>query len=73
MEGKVYFQPETCVPGELYYIKVKENGSRTKYHSVKFIGYCPHPAEVIVRNNGRTKVVHRIYLYQKNGKSCENR
>jgi hypothetical protein len=67
MHHENYFQPDTCIPGKLYYIKVKYNGSTTNYESVKFVGYCPHPAEVIVRNDGKIKVIHRVYLLQKNG------
>ena len=38
---------------------------------VKFIGYCPHPAEVLVEDGNIRKVIHRIYLFQKNGKGIE--
>jgi hypothetical protein len=68
MEYENYFQPGTCIPGKHYYIKTKGLDSKTKVKSVVFVGYCPHPAEVIVRKDGRIKVIHRVYLLQKNGK-----
>lgn len=68
MQNEFYFQPDTCIPGKLYYVKVKDIDSTTNYMSVKFVGYCPHPAEVIVRKGDRIKVIHRVYLLQKNAK-----
>ena len=68
MHCETYFQPDTCIPGKLYYIKTKGLNSSNKFKSVIFVGYCPHPAEVIVRKGGRSKVIHRVYLLQKNGK-----
>ena len=63
-----YFQPDTCIPGKQYYIKITDQDSTIRFKSVKFINYCPHPAEVIVREGSRTKVIHRVYLLQKNGR-----
>ena len=68
MNHENYFQPDTCIPGEQYYIKTKGHDLTTKVKRVIFVGYCPHPAEVVVRKDGRTKVIHRVYLLQKNGK-----
>ena len=68
MRHEIYFQPDTCIPGKLYYIKVNGIDSATIYKSVKFVGYCPHPAEVVIRKNGRNKVIHRVNLLQKNGR-----
>lgn len=63
-----YFQPETCIPGKQYFIKNSSNGSVKEFMSVKFVDYCPHPAEVIILINGKNQVIHRIYLLQKNGR-----
>jgi len=68
MHRENYFQPDSCIPGKLYYIKTKHLDSATKVKSVIFVSYCPHPAEVIVRKDGIIKVIHRVYLLQKNGK-----
>lgn len=68
MHTENYFQPDTCIPGKEYYIKIKDPDMTSKYKSVRFIGYCPHPAEIIIRDGIRTKVIHRIYLLQKNGR-----
>ena len=67
MQPENYFQPDTCIPGKQYYIKIKDPGSISKYQNVWFVDYCPHPAEVIIREGSRTKVIHRVYLLQKNG------
>jgi len=67
MQHGNYFQPDTCIPGKQYYIKTKGLDSTAKVKSVVFVGYCPHPAEVVVRKDGRSKVIHRVFLLQKNG------
>ena len=67
MHRENYFQPDTCIPGKQYYIKTKGLDSVTKVKSVVFVDYCPHPAEVIVRKDGRAKVIRRVFLLQKNG------
>ena len=67
MQTENYFQPDTCIPGKQYYIKINGPDSTINFKSVKFIDYCPHPAEVIIREGSRMKVIHRVYLLQKNG------
>lgn len=67
MQTENYFQPDTCIPGKVYFVKIENTDSTSNYLSVKFVSYCPHPAEVIIRDGDRTKVIHRIYLLQKNG------
>ena len=68
MQTENYFQPDSCIPGKVYFIKTKYSDSTSEYKSVRFVGYCPHPAEVIIREGSRNKVIHRIYLLEKNGK-----
>ena len=66
-----YSQPETCVPGEQYYLLIKKPDLSTVFRKVKFIGYRPHPAEVLVEDRNIKKVIHRVNLFQKNGKGKE--
>ena len=68
MQDGNYFLPDTCIPGEQYYIKTKGLDSTTNVKSVIFVSYCPHPAEVIVRKDGKSIVIHRVFLLQENGK-----
>jgi len=63
-----YFQPDTCIPGKEYYIKTIGLDAKIKVQSVVFVAYCPHPAEVIVRNDGKNKVIRRVYMLQKNSR-----
>ena len=63
-----YFQPDTCIPGKEYYIKTRGLDAKNKIQSVIFVAYCPHPAEVMVRSDGKNKVIHRVYMLQKNGR-----
>lgn len=60
-----YSQPDTCVPGKQYYVKRKINDSNLDFVRVKFISYCPHPAEVVVQEGCRNMVIHRMNLYQR--------
>ncbi len=66
-----YNQPETCVPGEQYYLLIKRPDLSKEFRKVKFIGYRPHPAEVLIEDRNIKKVIHRINLFQKNGKGKE--
>ena len=50
---------------------IKEPDSSIVYRKVEFIGYRPHPAEVLVEDKNIRKVVHRVNLYQKNDKRIE--
>ena len=63
-----FFQPDTCIPGKQYFIKTKGLDEKTKVQSVIFVAYCPHPAEIIVRKDGKIKVIHRKYMLQNNDK-----
>ncbi len=60
-----YIQPETCQEGGRYYYRHRANGKSAGFRKVKFIGYRPHPGEVIVDDGQRSVVIHRIDLYQK--------
>jgi len=68
MRHDEYFQPDTCIPGKQYFIKTDDGKSTIRFLRVKFIEYRPHPAEVIIHDGSRIKVVHRKNLFQKNGR-----
>jgi hypothetical protein len=68
MHQEGYYQPDSCIPGMTYYIKDNQSGALNRFKRVMFVDYCPHPAEVLVRDGSKTKTIHRIYLFQKNGK-----
>jgi hypothetical protein len=64
MEKTGYTQPETCLAGSRYYLKSNQNGGCCQFSEVTFIGYRPHPGEVIVDGGEGPRVVHRLYLFQ---------
>ena len=66
-----YSQPETCSPDEQYYLLINKPDLSPVFRKVKFIGYRPHPAEVLIDDGNIKKVIHRLHLYQKNGKEKE--
>jgi len=63
-----YYQPESCIPKKIYYLRDRNSNSLNEYRRVRFVDYCPHPAEVLVRDGNKTIMIHRICLFQKNGK-----
>ncbi len=65
MDRERYFQPDSCQINRKYYLKISENGSGPNYRQVRFISYRPHPAEVMVHDGTRSRVIHRVDLYQK--------
>ncbi len=67
MKYENYFQPDTLIRGKLYYIKTTSPDLPNKLLPVNFVDYRPHPAEVLVRDGSRTKVIRRVILFQKNG------
>lgn len=71
MNHYCYCQPETCVPGEQYYLLIKKSDLSAVFRKVKFIGYRPHPAEVLIEDRNIKKVIHRLNLYQKNNMGKE--
>lgn len=68
MEYGNYFQPDTLIPGKIYYIKTTCPDTPSKLLPVNFIDYRPHPAEVLVQDGSGAKVIHRVLLFQKNGR-----
>jgi hypothetical protein len=68
MQYENYFQPDTLIQGKLYYVKTTDSDLPINFLPVKFVDYRPHPAEVLVWEGSRTKVIHRVNLLQKNGR-----
>lgn len=72
MDDARYQRPESCRQGNDYYLKVGEDLNSVRYKKVKFLSYSPHPAEVLISEEGIPRVIHRIDLYQRrNGKDTE--
>ena len=73
MEQDKYIQPDSCEMDRSYYVKANEKGSEASYQEVRFLGYRPHPAEVLIHDGEKTRVIHRCILYEKesNNGSCE--
>lgn len=63
MNEPAYTQPDTCLVGKRYYLKSSSLGKTRKYHEVTFIGYRPHPGEIVVDDGSGPRVVHRLFLY----------
>ena len=73
MEQDKYIQPDSCEMDRSYYIKTNGKGSESSYQEVRFLSYRPHPAEVLIHDGEKPRVIHRCILYAKgsNNKSCE--
>ena len=65
MQKGDYIQPESCENDHYYYLLVKRNPGKTKYQQVRFLSYRPHPAEALVHDGRRPRVVHRRFLFCK--------
>jgi ABC-type siderophore export system fused ATPase/permease subunit len=66
MDRYEYWQPGTFQVGNRYFLISRQNGSGKQFTEVVFIGYRPHPGEIIVDDGTGPQVVHRHYLYRKN-------
>lgn len=65
MDRYEYRQPGTCQVGSRYLLRSKQNGSGQQFSEVVFVGYRPHPGEIVVDDGMGPRVVQRLYLYQK--------
>lgn len=65
MGQEKYIQPDSCEINKRYYIKLNGKGSDPRYQEVRFLGYRPHPAEVLVHDGEKSRVIHRCILYMK--------
>lgn len=61
----IYIQPDSCETDQIYYQKMNRDGSAPIYQKVRFLAYCPHPAEVIIDDGERARVIHRCDLFAK--------
>ena len=61
-----YTQPESCQIDGIYYLKISGINGKAEYKKVRFLSYRPHPAEVLVHDGHKPRVVHRRVLYTKN-------
>jgi hypothetical protein len=65
MSQERFAQPVSCERNESYYLKVIGNGNEQNYIKVHFVSYRPHPAEVLIHDGFRIRMVHRALLYVK--------
>ena len=64
--GKLHYsQPESCQRGGVYYLKKSGTGGNVEFDEVRFLSYRPHPAEALVHDGRRPRVVHRRFLFCK--------
>ena len=65
MRQGIFIQPASCQADGMYYLRINQNGFGWAYQRVKFLAYRPHPAEVLVHDGHKARVVHRRFLYCK--------
>ena len=41
----------------------KSNSTKVEYKHVEFVGYRPHPGELVIREDGDVRVIYRRQLY----------
>ena len=63
MKNNGYCTPETCHEGREYFIKDKSVLQDDKYLQVEFLGYRPHPGEVVIKAQGKVRVIHRRLIF----------
>ncbi len=63
MEKNGYYLPDSCLAGNEYYLGIKSNSEFPEYRKVIFLSYRPHPAEVMVRDGNRSRMVYRSDLF----------
>ena len=63
MEKNRYCLPDSCLAGNEYYLRIKSNSEFSEYRKVIFLSYRPHPAEVMVREGNRSRMVYRSDLF----------
>jgi hypothetical protein len=65
VENWKYIQPDKCLIGSKYYLWLSKNGNTGSFRKVTFIGYRPHPAEVIIDDGRGPRVIRRLDLFQR--------
>lgn len=69
MEVNGYYQPESCQKGRVYFVRKENSSTVNKYKKVEYLDYRPHPGELLIKEDGITKVIHRRTLYSRNKES----
>jgi hypothetical protein len=69
MKANGYYQPESCQKGRIYFVYDENNSTGNMYKKVEFLDYRPHPGELVIKEDGVTKVIHRRLLYSRNNGS----
>jgi hypothetical protein len=72
MNKNGYSRPDSCRVGEQYYLKNTAKNGIARYERVEFLGYRPHPGELVVRDKVKTRVIYRIDLFQRQGEDGKN-
>ncbi len=65
MNKNEYYAPDSCREGQVYFIRDESNSPDFKYKEVEFLDYRPHPGELVIKEDGVVKVIHRRLLYSR--------
>lgn len=60
-----FIQPDSCEIDKQYYLRSNGNGSGVLYKEVRFLSYRPHPAEVLIHDGVKPRVIHRCFLFER--------
>jgi len=52
--------------GGEWVLSTENSSTVNKYKKVEFLDYRPHPGELLIKEDGITKVIHRRTLYSRN-------
>ncbi len=63
MDMNGYYQPESCQKGQIYFVCNENKSAGNIYKEVEFVDYRPHPGELLIKEDGVTKVIYRRLLY----------
>jgi len=64
MQEKFGRQPETFEFGVAYFLREPNGKKMDEDVRVVFLAYRPHPAELVVRYQGKKRLVSRRFLYE---------
>ena len=65
MNESGYYQPENCRLGEIYFIQEKKNSTEKSFKEVEFLSYRPHPGELVIKEDGVARIIHRRLLFSR--------
>ena len=63
MAQELYIQPASLTRKGIYYRKINKNGSEAVFQQVTFLSYRPHPAEILIHDGEKPRVIHRRCVY----------